>query len=33
MTIGSLIKNQYTLMIGLSVFMLIFVKKMPNMGN
>lgn len=33
MTLGSLIKNQYVLMIGVTVFMLFFAKKMPNMGN
>lgn len=33
MTIGSLVKNQYFFMIALSVVMLFFVKKMPNMGN
>jgi len=32
MTIGSLVKNQYFFMIALSVVMLFFVKKMPNMG-
>ena len=33
MTIGSLVKNQYFFMIALTVVMLFFVKKMPNMGN
>ena len=32
-TIGSLVKNQYFFMIALSVVMLFFVKKMPNMGS
>ena len=31
-TIGSLLKNQYSFMIGLTVVMLLLVKVMPSMG-
>ena len=31
MTLGSLLKNHYVIMIGVSVIMMYFMKKMPNM--
>jgi hypothetical protein len=31
MTLGSLLKNHYVIMIGVSVLLMYFMKKMPNM--